>query len=83
MTIERWIMFISMTVVAMVQVATIRYLWLGLIGTSLLPLMLTVLMKMDRVSWKHPKMIILWAGFFLGSSLGTFLYFAKPLLHKS
>jgi len=74
-------MFTGMAVVAIGQIATINNLWIGTIGTLLMPLMLTVFMKLDKHDWLDPKIIILWSGFLIGAVTGLILYFTRPILH--
>jgi hypothetical protein len=75
-------LFVGMIVVATGQVATIKYLSWGITGTLIMPVMLTLLMKADEHKWSDPKILVLWASSILGIGLGTWLWFAKPILHK-
>ena len=71
-----------MFVVATGQVATIKYLSWGICGTLLMPIMLTLLMKADQHKWSDPKIIVLWVSTISGIGFGTWLYFARPILHR-
>lgn len=77
------ILFLGMAVVAMMQIATVKILWIGLVGSALLPAVMTLLLWTDKHPERKIKTSILWSAFLVGSGLGLMLYFFRPLLHLS